>query len=135
MFRCSLRISIFCVLYDLTGSFKKCVCARVRLCVRVCDWAVYVIVYNLLYDSSFLRLLSNTLSVHLEKRYVLTVVCKMRALGMTAIIVITVAINMGKMTLVLLVLFVFNPFTAPACKLSGLKDARARLQTVHFPVL
>ena len=114
-----------------------CACARasVRLCVRVCDWAVYIIIYNLLYDSSFLRLLSKALSAHLEKRYLLTVVCKMRALGMTAIIIITVAINMGEMTSVLLVLFVFNPFTAPACKLSGLNDARARLQTVHFPVL
>ena len=28
-----------------------------------------------------------------------------------------------------------NPFIAPACKISGLKDARTRLQTVHFPVL
>ena len=28
-----------------------------------------------------------------------------------------------------------NPFTAPACKISGVKDARAHLQTVHFPVL
>ena len=28
-----------------------------------------------------------------------------------------------------------NPFTAPACKKSGLKDALTRLQTVHFPVL
>ena len=28
-----------------------------------------------------------------------------------------------------------NPFTAPACKISGLKDARTRLQTVCFPVL
>ena len=26
----------------------------------------------------------------------------------------------------------FNPFTAPACKISGLKDARTRLQTVYF---
>ena len=30
---------------------------------------------------------------------------------------------------------VFNPFNAPACNISGLKDARACLQTVHFPVL
>ena len=29
----------------------------------------------------------------------------------------------------------FNPFSAPACKMSGLKDARTRLQTVYFPVL
>ena len=29
----------------------------------------------------------------------------------------------------------FNPFTAPACKISGLKDARTRLQTVYFPLL
>ena len=29
----------------------------------------------------------------------------------------------------------FNPFTAPACKTSRLKDALARLQTVYFPVL
>ena len=28
-----------------------------------------------------------------------------------------------------------NPFTAPACKISRLKDARTRLQTVYFPVL
>ena len=28
-----------------------------------------------------------------------------------------------------------NPFTAPACKISGLKDARTRLQTVYVPVL
>ena len=28
-----------------------------------------------------------------------------------------------------------NPFTAPACKISGLKDARTHLQTVYFPVL
>ena len=28
-----------------------------------------------------------------------------------------------------------NPFTAPACNISGLKDARGRLQTVYFPVL
>ena len=27
-----------------------------------------------------------------------------------------------------------NPFTAPACKMSGLKDARTRLRTVYFPV-
>ena len=26
----------------------------------------------------------------------------------------------------------FNPFTAAACKLSGLKDARTRQQTVYF---
>ena len=30
---------------------------------------------------------------------------------------------------------VLNPFTAPACKVSGLKDARTRLQTVYLPVL
>ena len=29
----------------------------------------------------------------------------------------------------------FNPFIAPACKISGLKDARTRLQRVYFPVL
>ena len=29
----------------------------------------------------------------------------------------------------------FNPFTAPACKISGLKDARTCLQTQYFPVL
>ena len=28
-----------------------------------------------------------------------------------------------------------NPFTAGACKMSGLKDARTRLRTVYFPVL
>ena len=28
-----------------------------------------------------------------------------------------------------------TPFTAPACKISGLKDARMRLQTVYFPAL
>ena len=28
-----------------------------------------------------------------------------------------------------------NPFTAPACNISGLNDARTRLQTVYFPVL
>ena len=28
-----------------------------------------------------------------------------------------------------------NPFTAPACKISGLKDAQTCLQTVYFPVL
>ena len=28
-----------------------------------------------------------------------------------------------------------NPFTAPACKTSGLKDARTSLQTVYFPVV
>ena len=26
-----------------------------------------------------------------------------------------------------------NPFTAPACNISGLKDVRTHLQTVHFP--
>ena len=31
--------------------------------------------------------------------------------------------------------FVFNPFTSPACKMSGVKDAQTRLQTVYFPVL
>ena len=31
--------------------------------------------------------------------------------------------------------WLINPFTAPACKTSGLKDARTRLQIVHFPVL
>ena len=30
---------------------------------------------------------------------------------------------------------IFNPFTAPACKSSGLKDARTHLKTVCFPVL
>ena len=29
----------------------------------------------------------------------------------------------------------FNPSTAPAYKISGLKDARTRLQIVYFPVL
>ena len=28
-----------------------------------------------------------------------------------------------------------NPFTAPACKISGLNDAGTGQQTVHFPVL
>ena len=28
-----------------------------------------------------------------------------------------------------------NPFTAPDCTISGLKDAGTRLQTVYFPVL
>ena len=28
-----------------------------------------------------------------------------------------------------------NPLTALACKMSGLNDARTRLQTVYFPVL
>ena len=28
-----------------------------------------------------------------------------------------------------------NPFTAPTCKVSGLKDARTRPQAVYFPVL
>ena len=28
-----------------------------------------------------------------------------------------------------------NLFTAPACHISGLKDARTRLQTIYFPVL
>ena len=27
------------------------------------------------------------------------------------------------------------PFTAPACRISGLKDAGTRLQTVYFPIL
>ena len=27
-----------------------------------------------------------------------------------------------------------NPFNAPVCKISGLKDVRTRLHTVHFPV-
>ena len=30
---------------------------------------------------------------------------------------------------------VFNPFTAPACTVSGLKDGRMHLQTVYFPVI
>ena len=30
--------------------------------------------------------------------------------------------------------FEFNPFTAPACKNSGLKDAWTRLQTVYLSV-
>ena len=30
---------------------------------------------------------------------------------------------------------IHNPFTAPACKISRLNDARTRLQTVYFPVL
>ena len=30
---------------------------------------------------------------------------------------------------------IISPFTAPACNISGLKDARTRLQTVYFPVL
>lgn len=29
----------------------------------------------------------------------------------------------------------FNPFTAAACKICGLKDAQTHLQTVYFPVL
>ena len=29
----------------------------------------------------------------------------------------------------------FNPFTAPACKISGLKNAETRLQTVDVLVL
>ena len=33
---------------------------------------------------------------------------------------------------VLILLIIINPFTAPACKISGLKDARTRLQTVDF---
>ncbi len=28
-----------------------------------------------------------------------------------------------------------NPFTAPACKISELTDARTNLRTVYFPVL
>ena len=28
----------------------------------------------------------------------------------------------------------FNPFTAPACQIAGLKNARTHLQTVYFPV-
>ena len=28
-----------------------------------------------------------------------------------------------------------NPFTAPACKISWLKDERTHLKTVYFPVL
>ena len=28
-----------------------------------------------------------------------------------------------------------DPFTAPACEISGLKDARTRLQTAYFLVL
>ena len=28
-----------------------------------------------------------------------------------------------------------NPFTAPVCKISRLKDAWTRLQTIYFPVL
>ena len=28
-----------------------------------------------------------------------------------------------------------NPFTAPACSVSGMNDARTHLQTVYFPVL
>ena len=34
-----------------------------------------------------------------------------------------------------LVLFPFNPFTAPSCKVSGLNSAHIHLQTKHFPVL
>ena len=30
---------------------------------------------------------------------------------------------------------IINPFTAPVCKISRLKDVRTRLQTVHFPVV
>ena len=30
---------------------------------------------------------------------------------------------------------IINPFTAPACKVSRLKDAWTHLQTVYFPVL
>ena len=32
-------------------------------------------------------------------------------------------------------IFYFNPFAAPACKISGLKDARTLLHTAHYPVL
>ena len=34
-----------------------------------------------------------------------------------------------------LILTSFNPLIAPACKISGLKDAQTRLQIVYFPVL
>ena len=34
-----------------------------------------------------------------------------------------------------LVSITINSFTTPACKMSGLKDARTRLQTVYFSVL
>ena len=34
-----------------------------------------------------------------------------------------------------LVITTDKPFTAPACKMSLVKDARKRLQTVYFPVL
>ena len=30
---------------------------------------------------------------------------------------------------------IIDRFTTPACKTSGLKDARRRLRTVYFPVL
>ena len=33
------------------------------------------------------------------------------------------------------VMSVINPFTTPACTISGLKDAWTRLQPVYFPVL
>ena len=36
---------------------------------------------------------------------------------------------------VVAVMMTINPFTAPACKISGLKDAGTGLQTVYFPVL
>ena len=39
------------------------------------------------------------------------------------------------LNLVLVYLRTINPFTAPARKISGLKDAGTRLQTVYFPVL
>ena len=37
--------------------------------------------------------------------------------------------------LTVICLFFCNPFTAPACTISGLNDTRKRLQTVYFPVL
>ena len=30
---------------------------------------------------------------------------------------------------------IINPFTAPACEISGLKDTQTRLQAVYFPDL
>ena len=40
---------------------------------------------------------------------------------------VTVALDIWRLKLI-------NPFTAPACKISGLTDARTCLQTVYFPV-
>ena len=40
-----------------------------------------------------------------------------------------------KSSLKLLPTHYVNPFTSPACKMSGLKDAQLRLQTVYIPVI